>query len=82
MIKYHKNILLKFGDYTKILMEKHLKSIDEIQVNVLFFARNKEIIGKCTLYTGWIMYLTRGNSEYFPFVYKKNSNKCFFTELL
>ena len=23
-----------------------------------------------------------GNSEYFPFVYKKNSNKCFFTELL
>lgn len=35
-----------------MLMEKHLKSIDEIQVNVLFFAKNKEIIGKCTLYTG------------------------------
>lgn len=35
-----------------MLMEKHLKSIDEIQVNVLFLARNKEIIGKYTLYIG------------------------------
>ena len=63
-------------------MEKYLKSIDGIQVNVLFFARNKEIIGKCTLYTGGLMYPTRDNFECFLFVYKKNSNKCFFAELL
>lgn len=33
-------------------MKKYLKSIDGIQVNVLFFARNKEIIGKCTIFIG------------------------------